>query len=309
MADLRRVVTEKDDAATIMAKHVQPRLDLQAAVLRRHKITGETLALTNEDICGLSHFLLFGKPLFNELVVRSSEMVEAQYAQLAKELGMHITASYFKRYGDLNYNLVSVFDKNGKIVGEYRKTHIPPSEMWHLADGDDLNIIDLGFVRLGVLICYDMMFPEAASVLALQNAEVILHPTGGYGWYDAIGEATLKVRANDSSAYILTAKNAVNNGAGKSSIIDPWGHVLADAGFYPDVLVSATIDLDRKKEQPSWFYPSQMSGYADIRERYPLERRPELYGAVAKPAKRLPTPNEAQREVLRKKVESGECRW
>jgi predicted amidohydrolase len=154
-----------------------------------------------------------------------------------------------------------------------------------------------------------MMFPEAAAVLARKGAEIILHPTAGYGWYDAIGEATLRTRANDNSLYILTAKNYAYNCAGKSSVIDPWGHVLADAGFRRNAVITREIDLDEGKTQPEWFYPSQMSGFSDVRERNRFERRPSLYGALVEPADRFRVPDEARRTVLRERIKKGECRW
>jgi len=297
------------DIDLIMQKHVIPRLDRHINLLQQINHTGTALALTTEDICGLSWFLLADNHFFNELTSRSTQAVEERFSTLAKSTGMYIAACYFKRCGNHNFNVTSIFAPSGQIVGEYRKTHVPPNEMWHIADGDMLNVIELDFGRVGVLICYDMMFPEAASVLAQEGAEIILHPTGGYGWYDAIGEATLKTRANDNSVYLLTAKNYVYNGAGKSSIIDPWGHVLVDAGFYSDVIVSKEIDLDIPKVQPDWHYQSQMSGISNIKQRYQEERRPELYANLVEPAKRLRIPDEAERAILIKKVRKGEARW
>jgi len=297
------------DIDLIMQEHVIPRLDMHLNLLRQINYSGTVLALTTEDICGLSWFLLADSTFFNELTIRSAEVTEERFSELAKVTGMYIAACYFKRADNLNYNVVSIFAPNGQIAGEYRKTHVPPNEMWHIADGDKLNIVELDFGRVGALICYDMMFPEAASALALSGAEIILHPTGGYGWYDAIGEATIKARANDNSVYILTAKNYVYNGAGKSSIIDPWGHALADAGFYSNVIVSKEIDLDIPKTQPDWYYQSQMSGIPNIRQRYLEERRPELYANLSKPARRLHVPDGAEQAVLINKIRNGEARW
>ena len=293
----------------IMQEHVIPRLDLHSNLLSECNQKGTVLALTIEDVCGLSWFLLGDSSFFDELTIRSAQAAEERFSALAKSTGMYIAACYFKRADGCNFNVVSIFGPNGQILGEYRKTHVPPNEMWHVADGDKLNVIELDFGRIGALICYDMMFPEAASVLAMSGAEIILHPTGGYGWYDAIGEATLKTRANDNSVYILTAKNYVYNGAGKSSIIDPWGHALVDAGFYNNVIVSKEIDLDVSKAQPDWYYQSQMSGIPNIRQRYTQERRPELYTSLANPTSRLPIPNEAERANLVEKIRVGEARW
>ena len=306
------------DLSLVIKKHVMPRLELNADMIKRCCCAGSaqstsstmaTLILTNEDICGLGWFLLKDKVHFDELVVLSSQIVEERFSELAKELAVHIAACYYKRTNSINYNVTSIFSPGGQIVGEYCKTHIPPNEMWQLADGGALNVIELEFGKIGVLICYDMMFPEAASVLASEGAEIILHPTAGYGWYDSIGEATLRTRANDNSVYMVTAKNHVYNAAGKSSIIDPWGQVLADAGFYKNVIVSKEIDLDIPKAQPDWFYQSQMSGFAEIRQRTPFERRPELYGCLSIPAQRLRVPDDAERAILREKVRKEQCRW
>ncbi|MCL2351569.1 MAG: carbon-nitrogen hydrolase family protein [Firmicutes bacterium] len=297
------------DPAAILREHVLPRIEHSLGLLRRCDNRGRALALTNEDVCGLAYFLLADAALFDELAVLSAEAAEERYSKLAAERDMYVAACYFKRIGGKNYNVASVFGPNGQILGEYRKTHLPPNEMWQAEDGDCLNVIELDFCKAGALICYDMMFPEPASVLALSGAELILHPTAGYGWYDSIGEATLRTRANDNSVYILTAKNYVFNGAGKSGVIDRWGQTLADAGFYRDAVVSKEIDLDEPKTQPGWYYPSQMSGHADVRARYLEERRPELYGALTAPAKRLRVPDGLERAELREKVRKGECRW
>ena len=310
-----------DDPALILKDHVMPRLDMQIEMLKKcntGNIAASTLglaqkpaslAMTTEDITGMGWFLLTDASLFNELVVQSYQIAEERISKLAKDQDMHIAACYVKRTDGKNYNVTSIFGPDGQICGEYRKSHIPPNEMWQIADGEYLNAIELDFGVVGTLICYDIMFPEAASVLAMSGAEIILHPTAGYGWYDSIGEATLRTRANDNSVYILTAKNFVYNSEGKSSLIDPWGQVLVDAGFYKNVIVSKEIDLDVPKTQPQWFYQSQMSGYDEVKKRIPHERRPDLYAALTEPATRLRIPDEDERVVLRDRVRDGKCRW
>lgn len=106
-----------------------------------------------------------------------------------------------------------------------------PSDVWQISEGERIDIFELDFGKIGICICYDMVFPEVINIQALQGAEIIFHPTLGYGWYDENGEATLKTRANDNSVYIVSSKNYMLNRAGKSSVIDYWGHVVADAGF------------------------------------------------------------------------------
>ena len=175
--------------------------------------------------------------------------------------------------------------------------------------------LELDFGKIAICICYDMMFPESVQIPALKGAEIIFHPTFGYGWYDSIGEATLRTRANDNGIYIVTSKSYVYNGAGKSSIIDPWGQVLADAGFAKDAIVSGTIDLDSKKSHPDWYFNSYMSGTSDVRERMRKERRTELYmneyNAIKEKliAEKFKVPNTEEKQKILEAIRKGECHW
>jgi len=299
-----------NDINAILKEHVTPHLDLSLSLLENCAKAGCTIATSCEDAVSLSRYLTAGQEFFFELAESASALADERLSALAKKTGMYIIGCYFKPDGGLIYNTASLFGPDGRIRGEYRKTHLPPDELWQAAEGSQINILETDFGKIGIEICYDMMFSEVTEVLSLQGADVIFHPTGGYGWYDSIGEATLRTRANDASAFIVTAKNYVYNAAGKSSVIDRWGQVLADAGFYENAIVYKEIDLDAPKAQPDWFYSTNMSGIAGIRERKLTERHPELYGKLteAQAEKRRP-PIEGQRNALRDKIKKGQCRW
>jgi predicted amidohydrolase len=225
-------------------------------------------------------------------------------------LGIYAIGDFFSPDGGKIFNEAVVFGRRGEKRGSYRKTHVPPDELWHVAPGDELNVIELDFGVIGISICYDMMFPETVSVLSLKGAEAIFHPTGGYGWYDAIGDATLRTRANDCGVYIITAKNWVPSHAGNSGVIDHWGQTLVNAGFRPDAAVCAAIDLDESKSQPDWFVPVQMSGQPDVALRKLGERRPELYSLLSKKLhEAFSAPGEETRQRIMEKIKRGECRW
>ncbi len=109
-------------------------------------------------------------------------------SKLAKELGMVIVASLFeKRTAGMYHNTVVVLDADGKNLGLYRKMHIPDDpryyEKFYFTPGDlGFKTFDTKFGRIGVLICWDQWFPEAARAVALQGAEVIFYPTA-IGWH------------------------------------------------------------------------------------------------------------------------------
>lgn len=297
------------DIPALVNDNVLPHLDITLDLLEQCGAAGCDLAVTSEDACQISAYLLAGGALFDALTEASARVAEERFAQIAKKYRMYVAGCYFKRVGGRNYNVCSIFGRDGSIAFEYRKTHLPPNERWHVAAGDALEVAELDFGRVGIAICYDMMFPEILGVLALRGAEIVLHPTAGYGWYDSIGEATLRTRANDCSVYLVTAKNYHFNAAGHSSVIDPWGQVRADAGFYENVIVTHSLDLDVPKVQPPWFYQTQMSGMAEVGPRMRLERRPDLYAPLTEPGPGLAVPDQPERERLIRLIQNGKCRW
>jgi predicted amidohydrolase len=250
------------------------------------------------------------KGVYAEIVSKSQPVAEEAFSKVAKKHSMYVIGCYMVMDKGKVYNSASIFDRSGNICGQYRKTHLPANETWEVTPGDSIDVFDLDFGRIGISICYDMMFPDSVRVMALKGAEIIFHPTFGYGWYDEIGEATLKTRANDNGVYIITSKSFAYNGAGKSSVIDYWGQVLADAGFGKDVIVTKEIDLDIKKMQPDWYYNSYLTGISNVAERMRRERRPELYSEICVERKeKIIIPDDVRKQEILDAVISRECRW
>jgi predicted amidohydrolase len=274
------------DIDAVVERVIVPQAEVTFGLLEQAGESGLDIVTTSEDLSTASAFVMDTSQnnIFPEIVRRGFPLWEERISQIAEKYSMNIVACYYKTAGGTIYNTASVFDRKGGIAGEYRKTHIPCFEAFQVAQGDSIHTIDTDIGKVGVLICYDMMFPSPSDVLSQQGAEIIFHPTFGYGWYDAIGEATLRTRANDGSLYIVTAKDYRYNAAGKSSIIDPWGHIRADGAFEPNIVVSASIDLDWRKTQPDWYLQTQITGLADMRIRHATERRPELYTSLCAPA-------------------------
>jgi len=301
------------DVDAIMKHCILPQAAVTFELLEQAGATGIDIITTCEDISLANMYMIdtSERNIFPEIVRRSSPLLEERFSTIAKKHHMNIVACYYKQYNGQNYNIASVFNRNGEIIGEYRKTHLPSNELFQSAPGESIHTIDTDIGKIGVLICYDMMFPAAAEVLSLQGAEVVFHPTFGYGWYDSIGEATLRTRASDSSFYIVTSKSYVYNGAGKSSVIDYWGHVIADAGFYPNTYVSAEIDLDRPKVQPDWHIQTGITNQPNMRKRHEAERRPELYTNICEAKNEsfgIPAPGTEQAEFM-DKVKNFTLHW
>ncbi|MET0012604.1 MAG: carbon-nitrogen hydrolase [Sedimenticola sp.] len=190
---------------------------------------------------------------------------------LAAELGVVIVASLFeKRSAGLYHNTAVVLDADGTLVGKYRKMHIPDDpgfyEKFYFTPGDTgFRPIDTAVGRLGVLVCWDQWYPEAARLMALAGAEILLYPTA-IGWdpRDDEGEqarqldAWITVQRGHAIANVLPllACNRVGHEtdpSGSSPGIRFWGHsfacgpqgeLLAQASQYGETLL-ATLDMDR----------------------------------------------------------------
>jgi N-carbamoylputrescine amidase len=221
-----------------------------------------------------------------------------QIAALAAELGVVVVASIFeRRAAGLYHNTAVVLDADGAIAGRYRKMHIPDDpgyyEKFYFAPGDlGFQPIDTAVGRLGVLVCWDQWYPEAARLMALAGAEVLLYPTA-IGWSDADDPAE---QARQREAWVTIQRaHAVANGLpvvvcnrtgheadpsgatggirfwGSSFIAGPQGEVLDQAG--PDAAQVLVVDVERRRgEEVRRLWPflrdRRIDAYADLVRRF-----------------------------------------
>ena len=221
---------------------------------------------------------------------------------LAKRHGVVIVGSLFeRRAAGLYHNTAVVLEKDGRLLGKYRKMHIPDDpgfyEKFYFTPGDiGFKPIDTSVGRLGVLVCWDQWYPEAARLMALAGAQLLLYPTA-IGW-DPGDAQDEKNRQRD--AWLLSHRgHAVANGLpvlscnrvghepspmasdkyagaagidfwGNSHVLGPQGEVLAEAGVEPAVLV-AEVDLQRS-EQVRRIWPflrdRRIDAYGGLLQRY-----------------------------------------
>lgn len=203
---------------------------------------------------------------------------------LARELDVVLPVSFFERAGQVYYNSVAVVDADGTVLGVYRKSHIPDGpgyqEKFYFTPGDTgFRVWDTRHGRIGVGICWDQWFPEAARAMCLQGAEVLFYPS-------AIGsepaEPALDTRSHweivmrghaGANMTPVVAANRVGRELGRecavefygSSLIAGWdGAFLAQAGRAESEVISATLDLDElQRRRADWGF------FRD--------RRPEFY--------------------------------
>ncbi len=175
---------------------------------------------------------------------------------LAKKLRCYIVAGLYERAGGVIYNTAVLIGRDGEIVGTYRKTHLPREEVEAgLTPGNSYPVYQTDFGKVGLMICWDVQFPEPARALALQGAEILLLPIWGGN------EVLARARAIENSVFLITSSYDM-----KTLVVNPAGDVLAEATSEHPVAV-AEISLDRKIVQP-WL--------GDMKQRTWLERRPDI---------------------------------
>ncbi|HET7562416.1 MAG TPA: carbon-nitrogen hydrolase [Rhodanobacteraceae bacterium] len=221
----------------------------------------------------------------------------ARIGKLADELKLVVVASLFeRRAAGLYHNTAVVFDRSTEIAGKYRKMHIPDDpayyEKFYFTPGDlGFHPIDTSVGRLGVLVCWDQWYPEAARLMALAGAEILLYPTA-IGW-DPADPQDEKDRQRD--AWITVQRgHAVANGLplaacnrvgfepapddgrgaqfwGSSFVAGPQGEMLAQAGTERREMLVADIDLARSESvRRIWPFlrDRRIDAYADLTKRF-----------------------------------------
>lgn len=186
----------------------------------------------------------------------------ARLAEVARRRGITVhVGSTFERSADPTtcYNTSVVIAPSGEVVATYRKGHLfdvrVPGEVEHresayVAAGDQLVVVQLGDMALGLSVCFDLRFPELYRQLALGGASVLAVPssfavaTGRVHW-----EVLLRARAIENHAYVIAAAQSGTTSEGLSSfghsmIVGPWGEIVAQSLADGEDLLIASIDLD-----------------------------------------------------------------
>lgn len=288
--------------------------ELKIGILQQHNVadTRTNMKRLAEGIADLAHRgaeLVILQELHNSLYFCQTENVEnfdlAEpipgpstdfYGNLARELGVVIVTSLFeKRAPGLYHNTAVVIEKDGSIAGRYRKMHIPDDpayyEKFYFTPGDlGFHPVDTSVGRLGVLVCWDQWYPEAARLMALQGAEMLVYPTAiGYESSDTDEE---KQRQREAWTTVMRG-HAVANGlpviavnrvgyepdpSGQTGGIQFWGSSFA-AGPQGELLYRAS-----ESKEESVVVSINLDHSEQVRRWWPFlrDRRIDEYGAITK---------------------------
>lgn len=251
-------------------------------LVRRAAKQGADIILLQE-LFETPYFCQQQKTAYMELATTLEENPAVRrFRNIAEELQVVLPISFYERMGNTAFNTVAVIDADGTILGKYRKTHIPDglpyAEKFYFTPGDTgFRVWQTRYGKIGVGICWDQWFPEAARAMALMGAELLLYPTaiGSEVYIDVdshihwrntmAGHAAANMIPVIASNRIGTEKDGTSmTFYGGSFIADQHGEIAAEAGKEESEIVTAEFDLDAlAKERREWGI------YRD--------RRPEMY--------------------------------
>lgn len=220
------------------------------------------------------------------------------YSEIAQNEGIVLVTSQFERRAPgLYHNTAVVFEKDGTIAGKYRKMHIPDDpayyEKFYFTPGDTgFNPIETSVGKLGVLVCWDQWYPEAARLMALKGADLLIYPTA-IGWESSDTEQE-KIR--QQNAWIISQRgHAVANGLpvisvnrvghepdpsgntngilfwGHSFVAGPQGEFIYEAPSNKEIEEVIEIDMKRSEQVRRWWpflRDRRIDAYGDIMKRF-----------------------------------------
>jgi N-carbamoylputrescine amidase len=209
------------------------------------------------------------------------------FRALARELDVVLPVSVFERYNNAFYNSVVMVDAGGAVLGSYRKSHIPEGtgyhEKFYFSPGDTgFKVFDTKFAKLGVAICWDQWFPEAARSMALMDAEILLYPTAigsepqdpsldssGHWQRTMQGHAAANVMPVVASNRVGTEQGEKYTMTfyGSSFIASHTGEIVAQADRSSESVLTAAFDLEAMRR-----YRQAWGVFRD--------RRPDLYHSI-----------------------------
>jgi len=278
-----------------MRCEAEPEANVEKAVQRiREAAKSGAQIICLQELFRSRYFCQVQEPRIFDLAEPIPGPTSDRLATLARETGTVIVGSLFeRRTAGVYHNTAVVLDADGALLGIYRKMHIPDDplyfEKYYFTPGDlGFRAFDTRFGRIGVLVCWDQWYPEAARLTALQGAQIIFYPTA-IGWHPrekaefgaaqhSAWELIQRSHALANGVYVVSVNRVGHEGSagaglefwGASFVSEPFGSVVARASHDREEVLTVPCDLKRIEEiRRNWPFlrDRRIDAYGDITRR------------------------------------------
>jgi predicted amidohydrolase len=255
-------------------RHSTRQVEAHVALLTKAGERGADIVVTGEDITSTGYALTYmdDPSIFMTLTVELSAYCHQAIAKVAKRYRMYIVACFYEHEQEAIYNSAVLFGRDGVVVGRYHKVNLPLYETWLVQNGDGFPVFDTDIGPVGMLICYDEVWPEATAALAMNGAHLVCHPSAA-----SIPAYKMQTRAMDEQVFYVSS-----TGQG-SRIVAPNAKILADAEEQDEVVVTADAVLDTATLAPEHYWEYVYTGIRDHRERHLKLRQAAAYHVLSNP--------------------------
>ena len=242
---------------------IESNIDKATNLIKKAANKGANIILLQELFQTPYFCIQYDEDIFKLAQNYENNKILIQMAELAKKLKVVLPISFFEKDNNAYFNSIAVINSDGNILGKYRKSHIPDGagylEKYYFNPGNTgFKVWDTNFGKIGIGICWDQWFPEAARIMALKGAEVLFYPTAIgdeiMSEYDSSG-AWQRVMQGHAAANIMpvvasnrigseSVKGQVNGFYGKSFICDRSGKIVSEASKDKEEIILADIDTE-----------------------------------------------------------------
>lgn len=246
--------------------------------LERASAAGSELVVFPE--CALSGYMLSDEQSARKCADRIPGKTTEALGAACQRMDLYCVVGMLETEGSTLYNTAVLIGPEG-VIGRYRKSHIAciGVDRFTSPGSESYEVFDAPIGRIGLQICYDWRFPEITRVLALEGAEMVIHPTNSPVPAREIAEYITRARAAENAIFFVTANRCGSESGtaffGWSQIVDPLGRRVAEAGAEETLI---TADLDLRLARDKIIEPQHGGYHVALFE----DRRPELYSRLVK---------------------------
>ena len=246
-----------------MSWEIEQNLSKAKEIIHNAAKKGANIILLQELFQTPYFCIQYDEKIFKLAQTFENNKILEQFSKLSKELQVVLPISFFEKENNVYFNSIAVINSDGKILGKYRKSHIPDGagylEKYYFNPGNTgFKVWDTNFGKIGIGICWDQWFPEAARIMALKGAEILFYPTAIgdelMSEYDSSG-AWQRVMQGHAAANIMpvvasnrigseSVKDQTNGFYGKSFICDRSGKIIIEASKDKEEIILADIDTE-----------------------------------------------------------------